>query len=436
MPAQTGHQGMFPGGQAFLLCMLIWLCGSLAQAAEPVPPAAEGMSVAANDAEAAADGTDLPDPTPAATVALATIAPGEIYWERFGHNMLLVTPPGRETLSFNFGYFDFEQPGFIRRFILGRMLYQALAFAAEDDLAAYVSDDRGIVVQDLALTPRQADDLLRSLAEAVRPENRDYLYEYFRANCSTRVRDAIDSALGGGLRRQTSGRSRGFTYRMHAARLAKDDAWLALGIDLGLGPDTDRRLSLWEEMFIPGMLQRYLRDVVNSEGEPLVTNERVLHPGRGNAPAELPPDRRTSFAATGLSVAVLLLWLSSRARARRGAARALEFTAFLLHLLFGVAGAVLLFLWLGTDHVAAHRNENLMLLNPLSLALAALWLLGPRATKSGNTLAWLVGLSAMCGLAVKVVPDTFIQQNLHWCLLFIPIHVSLLVAWRRSTVTR
>src|SRR5690606_4051542 len=140
--------------------------------------------------------------------------------------------------------------------------------------------------------PRQADDLLRSLVDAVRPENRDYLYEYFRANCSTRVRDAIDSALGGGLRRQTSGRSRGFTFRMPAARLAKDDAWLALGIDLGLGPDTDRRLSLWEEMFIPGMLQRYLRDVVNSEGEPLVTNERVLHPGRGNAPAELPPDRR------------------------------------------------------------------------------------------------------------------------------------------------
>ncbi len=435
MTARTDARGTLPGVLGFLL-LILFSCAACAQAAEPVPaPGSETHP--ATDATAAPAGPATAEAAaPATTVALATIAPGEIYWERFGHNMLLVTPPGGETLSFNFGYFDFEQPGFIRRFILGRMLYQALAFAARDDLAGYVADDRGIVVQDLALSPQQAQDLARSLATAVRPENRDYLYEYFRANCSTRVRDAIDDALGGELRRQTAGRSRGFTYRMHAARLAQDDPWLALGIDLGLGPDTDRRLSLWEEMFIPGMLQRHVRDVVNEGGNPLVSDERVLHAGSGNAPAELPPDRRAGFAWTGLVAALLLLWLSSRARTRRGAARALKFTAILLHLLFGLAGAVLLFLWLGTDHIAAHRNENLFLLNPLSLAVAALWLLGPRATKSGNALAWLVGLSATCALAVKVLPGTFIQQNLHWCLLFIPIHVSLLIAWRRSTVTR
>jgi hypothetical protein len=32
------------------------------------------------------------------------------------------------------------------------------------------------------------------------PQNRDYLYDYFRDNCSTRVRDALDRVLGGALR--------------------------------------------------------------------------------------------------------------------------------------------------------------------------------------------------------------------------------------------
>lgn len=373
----------------------------------------------------------------APSVALVTIAPGDIYWQRFGHNTLLVTPAdGRDTVSYNFGYFDFEQPGFFQRFLLGRMLYQALAIPARQDLAGYIEEDRTVAMQMLALSSAQSNDLARRLALAVRPENRDYLYEYFRANCSTRVRDALDAALGGELRRQTASRSRGFTYRMHAARLAQDDFWLALGIDLGLGPDTDRRLSFWDEMFIPEMLRRYVTDVVNADGQPLVSAQRLVHQGHGADPAELPPDRRLPFAFSGLLVAAWMLWLSGRARTRPLARKALVATAGSAHLLFGLAGALLLFLWLGTDHIAAHKNENLFLLSPLSLPLAMLWLRRHRGKMLGNALAWLVALSAFAALAAKTLPDTFIQQNLHWCLLFLPIHVSLLVAWRRSTVTR
>lgn len=428
-----------PGHRIARLLVLFSALLVLALVTSAAALASERTADHVDDSGAQTATAETPDTAPQATtkVALATIAPGDIYWQRFGHNMVLITPAdGSDTVSYNFGYFDFEQPGFLRRFLLGRMLYQALAIPARHDLAAYVDEDRTIAVQTLAMTPTQADALAQQLADAVQPENRDYLYEYFRANCSTRVRDALDAALNGELRRQTATRSRGFTYRMHAARLAQDDFWLALGIDLGLGPDTDHRLSFWEEMFIPEMLRRYIGEVVTADGQPLVTGQRLVHEGQGAEPAELPPDRRLPMAIAGVFVALVILWLSTRARTQRGARRALVATAAGLHLLFGLAGAMLLFLWLGTDHIAAHRNENLFLLNPLSLAVAALWVRGPKATTVGNVLAWLVGFAAACALVVKVLPDVFIQQNLHWSLLFLPIHAALLVAWRRSTVTR
>ena len=78
---------------------------------------------------------DLPPLQDQQEAWLITIAPGEIYWQRFGHNAIWLREPGLELdHTFNFGYFDFEQAHFLKRFVTGRMLYQALAFDARSDL--------------------------------------------------------------------------------------------------------------------------------------------------------------------------------------------------------------------------------------------------------------------------------------------------------------
>ena len=64
---------------------------------------------------------------PALEVTLITVEPGALYWQRFGHNAILLERPGaRNGVSYNFGYFDFGQPDFLMRFLRGRMLYQAV----------------------------------------------------------------------------------------------------------------------------------------------------------------------------------------------------------------------------------------------------------------------------------------------------------------------
>lgn len=410
------------------LVVLVLLFVALTTQARPQPPA---------DAVAPPQATDpAPAPTPGAApaVRLATVDPGAIYWQRFGHNALLIGD-GDDAIAYNFGYFDFEQPDFMPRFLSGRMLYQAVAFPAGADLAGYAAEQRSVHLQLLDLKPEQARRLAADLAHAVQPEQRDYLYEYFRANCSTRLRDALDDAMGGALRSQTAGRSRGYTYRMHAMRLADGLPWMALGIDLGLGPDADRRLSFWDEMFIPEQLRRNLREVRTADGGPLVLEDGTWFDSGHAPPPELPRNRRTGFALTGLALAAALLWLGGQARRRPWARRTLVLAAGTTHLLLGLAGAVLLLLWLATDHVAAHGNENLFLLSPLSLLLVPAWLrrwrpAPPARRRIGTALAWLVALAAVAGLLAKALPQVFVQANLHWCLLLVPLHLALLHAWR------
>jgi hypothetical protein len=134
------------------------------------------------------------------------------------------------------------------------MLYRVIDGALEDDLAMYRAQGRSIVEQRLYIDAPKARELVEYLAWNVRPENAQYRYDYFESNCSTRVRDALDRALGGALRAHGEGRSRGYTWRLDALRLMAPQPLLMLGIDLGLGPYADQRIDYWQESFVPETL--------------------------------------------------------------------------------------------------------------------------------------------------------------------------------------
>ena len=145
-------------------------------------------------------------------IGVITMQPGEIFWERFGHNALVVDDPAKgPPMSYNFGFFNLEEPGFFRRFARGEMEYELVALPLEQDLAYYREVGRGVSLQWLDLDPARATRLAAALAENARPENARYRYDYFTDNCSTRVRDAIDRALGGTLQQQMSSRAQGNT---------------------------------------------------------------------------------------------------------------------------------------------------------------------------------------------------------------------------------
>jgi hypothetical protein len=360
-------------------------------------------------------------------VWLATVEPGEIYWQRFGHNaILLIDPVDGSGISYNFGYFSFEQENFLLRFAQGKMLYQAVAIDAAADLDGYLADGRRVWLQRLRLPPERVRALAAELARGVRPENRDYRYDYYLANCSTRVRDALDAALGGALERATGHRSQGQTFRRHTRAHTQKLPWLYLATDLALGQPVDAPITLWQQMFLPAELMRAMAEL-RIDGEPVVMETRVL-PAQADpelVPPEV-PDFRPHFAAAGLLLAGLLMALARLAE-RAGTARLpLALVGSTLTLAIGCAGVLLAFLWLATDHAAAARNENLFLFAPVWLLAVPAWgqylLRGkasPATARLAHIAAWIALASLLLGAFAKVF-RTFDQSNIEWLLLMWP----------------
>lgn len=371
-------------------------------------------------------------------VALVTFGPGEEVWERFGHNAILIRDRDHgSAIDYNYGIFDFGEANFLPNFLRGHMRYRMDANDFEDDLAIYRAEGRWIVEQDLNLRPAQRSQLRDFLEWNRQPENARYDYDYFRANCSTRVRDALDRALGGQLQSALVAPSRGFTYRMDAVRLMRPEPLLMLGMDAGLGRFADKRLSFWDEGFVPMELMRrvgnvWLRDDAGKP-IPLVAREVRLHAGMLPDPPDFPPAWTWQALATGVTTALALLALV-RYRKRAWARIAFASSAALIALVLGLAGLVLAALWAFTDHVSAWRNENLLLLNPLCLLLLPAWFSAYRARWQpsffAQRLALLIAALAGVALFVKVLP-WFIQDNGGWIALLLPLHVALAICLTR-----
>lgn len=364
-------------------------------------------------------------------VDLYTYGPGSVYWERFGHDALVITDTTTgEAYAFNYGLFDFDQEDFYFNFARGIMVYRAAAWPVADDIQEYSGEGRSITDQHLDLTPAQRAQLRDFLVWNVQPENSRYRYRYFADNCTTRVRDALDRALGGALQRQLTGpAAHGDTYRSETDRLMSGQPWLMYLLDLGLGPYADQPLTRWTGAFIPARLLSELRNVRATDGNPLVQSETVLSPQRLPSPPAQAPDTRWPLLIGGLVLGAAFIaaaWLRDQYDIERWW---FAIVGTLYALLAGVAGALMLVLWFGTAHRAAWANENLWLFNPLAwLAIPALLRVrrpGTATTRLGIAIAALMSLSSVVALVSKLSP-AFPQHNLPWILFALPAWLGLL----------
>ncbi|MGA8277159.1 MAG: DUF4105 domain-containing protein [Rhodanobacteraceae bacterium] len=383
-----------------------------------------GASVAVAQPRAPGDHLDI---------GLLTVGPGTVYWERFGHNAIVVHDrDSGESIAYNYGIFDFDESNFLLNFARGRMRYRIAADPLAEDIAFYRSEGRRITLQMLAFTPAERIELRDYLRWNARPENAYYRYDYFTANCSTRVRDALDRALGGAIRRQTEGRPTAATYRSDALRLMTAEPLLMLVIDLGLGPFADRHLDQWQEGFVPAVFAKDIRhvDATGATDTPLVVTQTLLAAGNVALPPAKPPHLAWPLLILGIATGFLLLALG-RTRNHRSARAGFAVIAIPITLFCGIGGLVLLTLWGLTDHVAAWRNENLLLLDPLCLALLPTLFASRRRswqpTHRARWLSWTIAAIAVFALLSKLLP-WFVQANLHWVGLFLPIHLALALA--------
>lgn len=369
-------------------------------------------------------------------VWLLSVGQGDAIWERFGHNAIRVLDETTGTdAAWNYGVFDFAAPGYIARLVRGELMYWLEPYDSEVLIDYYIRSNRSVWLQELNLTPAQKADLNDFLQWNGRDENRFYRYDYYRDNCSTRVRDALDRVLGGQLAAALHARTGRSTYRDHTQRLLADRVPEATGTLLAMGPGTDRPLDAWEEAFLPVQLmeQTHSVEIRGPDGapQPLVLEERLVFAAERAAERAAAPQRLAWYSAAGLGIGMLMLGLGTKARASRAARFAFLSVAFACALLAGVFGTVIAGLWAFTEHTFTFNNENVLQASPLSLALAVMILLGIRMRERTARLAIVIaGLSAL-GFVLQILPGLD-QSNGEVIGLALPLHTALALSLART----
>lgn len=347
-------------------------------------------------------------------VSLLTFGQGTPVFERFGHNALRIADPASSLdISWNWGMFSFDEPNFLGRFLRGTSQYWMAGFETAPLLAYYQENDRESVEQVLNLNGAQKLALLQFVRWNQLAENKFYRYDYFRDNCSTRVRDALNLVLGGALKRAWADSLSDQSFRSEALRLTEEAAWSRLGIDIALGPLADTRMTAWEAMYVPMRLRDRIRGIVvpGPDGAPLklVANERVVYAARRapEAPAPNPLPGTYVLVALGSLAPLALLgglaFMSAlRGRwvgAQRAARAALAACAAVWYAGTGVIGLLVVVMELFSAHVFWYGNWNVLVLSPVGLVAA--WFV-PRAIVNGRGGAVARWLAGFCGASAFV----------------------------------
>jgi len=337
-------------------------------------------------------------------------------------------------LAYNWGMFSFEEPNFLGRFLSGDTRYWVEAFPGSWLIEVYIAQDREVHEQVLALTEAQRTAIAALVTRDALPENRFYRYDYFLDNCSTRVRDALDTVLGGSLKRRFTVLTTDWTFRSESLRLTTPAGFAQAGIDLALGPKADVPITAWESMFIPMRLRDYLRDVTVPAADgtpmPLVIGEELIYKAK-RAPE--PTERRgLTIGPWGPILGAWMLLLAPLSLARRQRTRVpAAVMAATWYGLTGLLGAILLGMWLGSAHVFWYRNLNLLVASPIGLVAAipaARAILRGAATPLARWLVLAILAQAALAVVLALVGPQTIGGPL---LLLLPAHIGLAVTFFR-----
>lgn len=372
-------------------------------------------------------------------VSLLTCAPGHEVYRLYGHTALRVRNVARPTdYTYNFGWFSFDTPNFVMRFVLGRTDYSMAKESTALFAQSYLQDDAQVTAQVLALTPEEAHDVaqtLNAIIEQHDPEVREYVvpglngeqdrltlemphwtyrYNFLYDNCTTRALAAVQSVLEKHGERLVFPDLKNdgalLTQRRMIHEFTAQSPWYEFGQDLLLGPEVDRefaREDLPKMNFLPIYAQKMWQSakVQGADGKlrSLVLVESPLIPFTTSSHQVASPLTPKVVSWGLLCLAVLLTVGEQRSLDRTVVTRRawrIWVGTFdtLFFVLTGLVGVVLTLLVGWSEHPAVGTNWLLTLFSPLWLLYMAFYFLALR--KQRRDFAVLVPLLGAVGYFV------------------------------------
>lgn len=299
---------------------------------------------------------------PAAELYLLTCGPGTETYSIYGHSALrVVIPSNNSDMVYNWGVFDFATTNFAWKFAKGRLKYSLGVTSSDRFLREYFSEQRWVVSQKLNVENDEIRLISDLISENLKPENVSYKYDFFYDNCSTRIRDLIEKALGDGLVYPPEKPSRELlTFRSLIGKYEKGYPWLQFGTDLLIGSPADKKASFRNTMFLPLELKDGLSEcLVRREGKmiPLLTDPVLV--------VDFPtPEAKEKLLASPLFILSLLLIAMIILTAAIRTRKANDIIDLILFSVFSVLAVLLIFFNFFADHIETKWNLNIIWLSP------------------------------------------------------------------------
>lgn len=406
-------------------------------------PIVANAAVAGGTTHVAGDASD------SVCVSFLTCSPGEEIHRLYGHTALRIQDDG-EDWAVNFGWFSFNTPNFVIKFILGltdySMAYQTMPIFIMD----MAHDNMNVTEQVLNLTNEEAADVKKAMrdileskdytrhdynfsaqgeaenTQSILAANWTYRYNFLYDNCTTRAVDAIKDAL------KAHGESLVFTgmdsenmettQRDMIHEFTHFSPWYEFGQDLLLGPEVDKTHSYKELTeglnFLPTYAQNFFdgAQIKDKSGKtrPLVAQSICLTPFL-SAPNRHPAFPLPPIAVTGIIYAAAVIITAFERRANLAAKRnnavqaskawkiwgnSFDFTCWTLQ---GLVGVLLVIMVGWSEHPAVGTNWLLLIFNPL-------FFLGiPARLVGGKFEAIFKWFATLMAIGIMIVAITHVQ---------------------------
>ncbi|MGY5352987.1 lipoprotein N-acyltransferase Lnb domain-containing protein [Wenyingzhuangia sp. IMCC45533] len=296
-----------------------------------------------------------------AEVSILTCDPGvnELY-SYFGHSAIRVKDKANNLDKvYNYGMFDFSAPNFYLNFCRGKLLYKVVGYSFKYFPYQYALESRSIKTQVLNLTLAQSQKVFNFLEWNIKPENKNYYYDFFYDNCATKMYEVVEKSIGN-ITFDYSDFPKDKTHRDLIHQYLPKNSWSKFGIDLALGAVIDEKANFKEYMFLPDYVSLGFKNAKINSKE-LVKNEKFI--------LEYSPLKYDglNFFLSPLFVSLFLLALSLFLLLKNNKFSISYFNA--VSIFYGLLGIVLLALWFLTEHSTTKVNLNVFWANPLLLAI-------------------------------------------------------------------
>lgn len=296
--------------------------------------------------------------TPNAEISIITCGPGHTeLFTAFGHSAFRVKDifNGIDKV-YNYGTFSFNTDNFYVKFVRGKLLYDLRVSAFNDFLRSYHNEKRWVKGQVLDLNLRDTQQVFNFLENNAKPENRSYKYDFFFDNCSTRLYDVLEVVLDDKLIFYNKFDQQNFSHRDLIQLYLGNHPWGDFGIDLALGSVIDKKASSKEYLFLPdNVFDAFTKIKIkeNNIEKPIIKRTDSILKESGSAEYEksiLTPMNVFSFLAL---LVLVFTYLDYKKNQRN------KILDFLIFIITGFLGILILFLWFGTDHTATVNNTNI-----------------------------------------------------------------------------